>query len=600
MIALLSVLVGASFAGASPLAYYDFEGSDGGLVDVYAGSDIPQWAWGPVRNGPDGGVDGRNAWATGLDADYLNDSTNCLTVPVPSLVGAAHPTLTFSQWYAIADGDAAALLVDDGSGWTVATPVYGYPTAAGWSGEAESWALVGFDLSPYGPSPQVCLRFTANGDGAVDDGWFVDNLGIWDGDVVPPRVGDLPPLPDTEDLHGPYAIVAEVEDDVAVTGATVHWLAGGGAEQSAAMTDLGGGEWAASLPGQPPDTQVDYWVVASDGVNETRSPATGAASFRVYLPAPTDLDGPDGRVVATTASLSWSPPVSTHAVTGYALYRNDAYLRDVDHPPADVPLTGGLDTFYVRALYAEGTGDPSESITVDGVLPVIESLSPAEGFRGDVLRLTVTGENLLLTDDRVQASFGDGVSVTGVEVRDVDLAVLSVEVADDADAGAYDLSLTTPVGTLVAPSAFSVRDDADRPRLTSVTPTEAHQGDTVSLTVAYVGTLLGTPTVDAGDGVVVGDVVVDAAAQTVSLSAAVATNAPLGEHAVTLDDGTRLYTGASFEVLDVAIDPGKQCGLGVGGGSGALVLAGALAALRRRRSDPARGPSGMVSEPRRS
>lgn len=587
---LAALLLGARPAAAADVVQrWDLEADDGGFVDRYAVSDLPQWSWGPIANGPGAGFDGLNAWSTGRVLDYLNDTSNCLELPLPALDGLAEPMLTFSHWYDIADGDVASLRVDKGAGWELLTPVYGYPDDAGWSGASEGWLEAAVALDGLGSAGRVCLDFHADADGVVSDGWYVDRVILWDGDAAAPRVEDLTRLVDTEEVETPQEVTAVVWDDRRVTRVGLSWQSSAGQEGLVLLDDQGDGAWTGSIPGQAPDVTVSYYIVAEDGDNATRHPGSGAWSYRTYLPAPQHLSGPEGRVVAATAPLTWDPPDTERAVQGYAVFRNDDFVRSVTDTRCDAPLSGGQDVFTVRAVYDLGQGDPSEGVTVDGLVPVIEAVEPAEGFRGDHLRVAVTGQNLLLVDGEVSASLGEGITVVGVDVRAVDLAYLELEIDPDAPEGARDLVLESSVGTTTVAEGFRVRTDAEKPRLVDIEPADAHQGDHLDVTVQVAGGLGGTPTLDFGEGVVVESV--DTSTEGfVRAHVAVAGNAPLGQREVTLDDGVRVYSGVSFEVKDAVISTQNNCAHAPGVPLLAPIAAALLLLRRRPRELPGSPP----------
>lgn len=574
---------------ADVVARWDLEADDGAFVDLYAISDLPQWSWGPISNGPGAGFDGANGWATGRVLDYLNDTNNCLELPLPALDGLAEPMLTFSHWYDIADGDVATIWVDKGAGWEVLTPVYGYPTDLGWSGLSAGWEVAAVALDGLGGAGRLCLDFAADADGVVADGWFVDRVILWDGDAAAPQVEDLTRLVDTEEVETPQDLTAVVRDDRRVTRVGLSWQSSAGQEGLVLLDDQGDGAWTGSIPGQAPDVTVSYYVVAEDGENSTRYPASGAWSYRTYLPAPLHLAGPEGRVVAATAPLTWDPPDTDRAVQGYAVFRNDSFVRTVTDTRCDAPLSGGEDRFTVRAVYDLGQGDPSEPVTVDGEVPVIAALDPAEGFRGDHLRVAVTGQNLLLVDGEVRASLGAGIEVAAVDVRAVDLVYLELEIASDAAEGARELVLESAVGTTTAADAFRVRTDAEKPRLVDIEPADAHQGDHLDVSVQVAGGLDGVPTLDFGEGVVVESV--DTSTEGfVRARVAVAGNAPLGQREVTLDDGVRVYSGVSFEVRDAAISTQNNCSTAPFAPPLAPIAAALLLLRVRRRQLPGSPP----------
>lgn len=564
---------------AEPLAEYALDDDDGGFV---ASGEIGQWRWGEVRNGPGAGFDSPRAWAVGLTASYLNDSVDELEIPIPDLSGAARPMLRFTHWFDIAAGDAGWIEIDQGAGFEVATPIYGYPQSPGYTGRSGGWEEVTVDLSTAGTSPRVRLVFSADAS-LVAAGWFVDRVGIFDGDVAAPHVGSLTSLADTEDLDGPYVVEAEITDDQAVAQATLVWSVGGSAAD-AAMTGVGD-RWRGEIPGQKPDTQVDYFIRASDGANVTVAPAGSARSFRVYLPSPTGLEGPEGRFVATVAPLSWAPPASAHLVAGYRVYRDEAVVAESVAAEATVPLVGENDTFHVRAVYDLGTGgfvegDPSGAVSVDAVVPEIDSIEPSTAYAGDALHVTLRGRYLLLAQGSAALSLGEGVTIDAVDVRDANTLVADVRVDATAASGPRTATLVTAASFVQAEGGFVVEGGASRPRLTDLAPERIEQGETGEIVISFVGELAGLPTADLGDGIVVEAVVVGEGEVVVTY--ACAGNAPIGEHPVRLDDGVRIFDGVVLTVEDFSRPIARTCGGGTAPGLCGLLVGFAFVRRSRR------------------
>jgi hypothetical protein len=566
--------------GATPLAVYDLEADDGGFVAT--GETPGAWQWGEVTHGPGSGFDGAKAWSTGLDGDYLNDTTDYLEIPIPDLAGTVQPALRFVHWYDIDAGDAAWVEVDIGDGFVRVDPVYGYAAGASWSGTSGAWRAVTVDLAGL-VAPRVRLAFATDLSG-VASGWFVDTVGVYDGDVTAPSIAVLAAPTDTEDLDGPYAVSVTVTDDVAVVGVTLVWSAGSDGGE-VAMTEGEDGAWSAEIRGQAADTTVTWRVLATDGDNQARLPERGGYTFRVYLPAPTDLVGPEGRMVGSKALLAWTPPETGHTIAGYRVYRGGAALQEADEPSALVPLLGEFDSFAVTALYtlddgSEAEGDASDVCTVDALVPSITSLDPAEVWPGDEVRLLATGSYLLMEEGAVLADLGDGVTVAAVDVLDVDRVRLTVEVDETAASGSRNLVLVTPVGSVVDTDALEVLDADDRPRLLSIDPDAVRQGETAEAEIALVGELGGEVTVDMGAGVVVESATVDG--DRVDVTFAVAVDAGIGAHAVVVDDGTRRLDGATIEVRDGTFTTRSRCAA-VEGLPAGWVLGLALLLRTRRR-----------------
>jgi hypothetical protein len=562
-------------AAAAPIQLYDLELDDGGFV---ATGDAGQWEWGVVVDDPGSGFDGARAWTTGRVSRYLNASTDYLEIPIPSLVGLSRPMLSIQHWYEVEPGDAAWVEADTGNGWSPIEPLYGYPVADGYVGASGGWRSAVFDLSGLGDEPGLRLVFATDLSG-VAAGWTVDQVALHDGDVAAPRLADLTALTDTDDLVGPYVVDAYAVDDTAVAGVEVVWRADG-VEGRAAMIDVGDDIWRGSIPAQPPDTEVAYWVEATDGLNASREPVDGDLAFRVRLPAPTGLTGPAGRVVDTHATLSWTAPVSRNPVEGYEVLRGDAVVASAAATTAEVALSG-RDTFTVRAVYEAGPGDASDPFTVDAAVPAVFALAPAEGWPGDTLRVALSGEYLLLVAGEVAAELGAGVTVTAIDVRDVDAAWLDLTVADTAAQGPRTLGLTSGGVTVELPDAFTVLDPSERPRITTVVPDRLRQGDEGELSIGVVGGLAATPAVDLGEGVVVRSVRVEGEGVVVGYTVTGA--APLGVRPVTVDDGVRLLEGGTLEIRDGFAPSSRGCATPVAPAA-ALVLVALAAALGRRRA----------------
>lgn len=568
-----------------PVVLYDLTDDDGGLEP---GGDLLQWEWGEVGAGPGSGWNGPNAWSTSLAGAYLNDAVETLTVPLPDLAELDRPCLHLMSWYAFGDGDAGWVEVSDGESWSRLDPVYGYPGDAGWSGASVGWEDVVVDLGALAPDAQLRLVFSADDDGVVGAGWFVDEIGLFDGDVAAPHLGQLAELDDTTDVVGPYTVSVAVEDDSAVASVSLRWSTDAGDSGEAVMADWGDGTWLGAIPGAPPDTVVQYDVVASDGDNSASAPSS-PLSFRVYLPAPEDPEGPEDRVLAQSATLRWQPPQTEHAVVGYQVERADGLLTEVaaEDPDGDgwvageVPLTGEDDVFVVRARFSIGDdlwlGDPSEEVEVEAAVPALASVSPSSAWAGDHVRLTLRGAYLLFTAGEVEVGLGEGIEVEAVDVQDVDVARVSVVIADDAEPGLRDLSLSTPAGAFLVEDAFTVDDGQARPRLTALSPASIRQGESGLLRVDWAGELGEELVVDLGEGLVVESV--SRGEEQLEVEVVCLYTAPLGSHAVSVDDGVRILDGVELEVED-NLRAVNGCGLGLA--PRALLALAGLVLLRRR------------------
>ncbi|MCK6519007.1 fibronectin type III domain-containing protein, partial [Myxococcota bacterium] len=333
----------------------------------------------------------------------------------------------------------------------------------------------------------------------------------------------------------------------------------------------------------PIGTTIRYHVIASDGINQSRYPAESELSFRVRLPAPTDLAGPTGRVVATTARLTWTAPkTSRHSLDGYRVYRGGDLVAETTDAEALVPLAGGgADVFSVSAVYDAGEGDLSEPIFLDVALPSLDLLSPSEAWSGEQVRARLVGDNLLLVQDEVSLSLGDGVVVREISVSTVDELSLLLEIAEDAAAGKRELLLTSGSVSLSVPDAFEVLGGDGGPRLLTLSPESVRQGERATLCVTASAPFYATPSVSLGEGVVIESTTLTAA-DTACAELVVEPQAALGDRVARVDDGRRLYTNLSVQIRDNLNPPTESCASAPAGAS-AIGAALALSVLRRRR-----------------
>ncbi|MCP4810394.1 MAG: hypothetical protein GY884_34080, partial [Proteobacteria bacterium] len=430
------------------------------------------------------------------------------------------------------------------------------------------------------------LRLALETDDSVQlDGWYIDDLVLWEGDRAPPRIVDLSEIETTDDVVGPYAVSTTVADDIGVASVQLVYTVDAGDELSVELADAGDGVWEGGVPGQDPDTSVAWWVVASDGENEARFPSLGEERrFRVRLPAPTDLLAPAERTAGDEVELSWTPPESRHALAGYLVYLDDELVAEVDATPAMVPLDlSGTVEAEVAALFdfpeldATWEGGRSEAASFDAAVPVLHSLEPGQAWQGDSVRLSLVGSYVLFAAGDVEVDLGDGVTVVGIEVDSVDRAVVSLEIHDDAAVSERDLVVRSGEVELELEAVFSVLDGADRPGVTAVSPSSAVQGESLTLSIELSQAPAGEVDVSLGDEIVVESVSVDGT--TVSAEITIGAQAALGDRAVLVDDGTRIFSGSELQVRDATSPPSTGCG-SVGLGPWWLVL------LALRRKDP--------------
>ncbi len=577
---LLGLLAAGTVAASDLLWSVDLETDDGGLLSY---GQTGQWEWGEATSGPKGGYVGDVCWATQLGGWYLNDSTDHLELDSLPLGSATRPVLVFWHWYRFQGGDYGTLELRRDGTWESAEPIYGYPEAEGYSGVSDGWMPAYLDLSGLGDADAMRFTLTADATGAAL-GWYLDELELWDGDPVPPQLELGACLEDTEDQVGPYELVATALDDVVVPTVELVYSVDGQPEQSTAMMAMGDDSWVGSIPGQAVGSTVSYSVQASDGENLTVSPDV-PCSFEVRLAAPTQLQGPSGVVWGTHAPLSWEPPESAFVVQTYRVYRDDHLVDEVEETQTEAPVVTREQSFAVTAVYEAGEGSPSESITVEAAVPALTGLEPDQGYQGDQLRLRIEGDYLLLLQDDLEVDLGDGVRVNEYDVRDVDLAFVTIFIAATAPAGLRSLTLWTGEQQLEVVEAFEVLSGDERPQLTGVEPEAVRQGDETSLVISASDAFADLPSVWLGEHILVESVELTTA-DTLTVDIVVPYDTPLGLQDLQVDDGTRIFGGLNLQVRDyiAPVDPDGRCSSLPRRGGGLSLLIGLIALALRRRS----------------
>ncbi len=576
---ILLTLTAAVAAPATRLAHWDFEADDGGLL---SGGDLPQWEWGVPSGASPAALSGSRLWGTDLDDRYLRENEIWLQLPAFPLSEISQPVLLFWSWLDLASGDFAVIEAWDGVEWTLVAPVYGYPSSQGLPGNPSRWEAVYVDLSAV-PDLQD-LRLVLRSDAGRAWGWYIDELSLWSGDVVPPQVSAISAPSTWSRFDAGPRIEVEAQDDRHLDALDLVWRMDEGAWQRSPFVAQGGTTWAVELPAQMPGT-LSWSIEASDGLNLSTWPLDGAGSTRIFLPAPADLRGPSGRLWGTELALSWTAPEAEEPFARYRLYRDGQPLLETFLPFATAPVEDSAHRFEVSALFTtalgELEGDLSEPLDLSVSIPRLDPLSPAEGFPGETLRVQLSGENLLLDESTVlPADFWleEGLRVTALQVQHVDRAILDLEIDAAALVGTHDLWLELHGQELRLPAAFTVRDDAERPAILGLDPEAVEQGSQATVRLSLSTPPAGVPTVDLGDGVVVTDVLVQGSELFVEIS--VANAAAAGPRRVTVDDGQRiLERDEAFRVWPRAEKAGR---CQVVASPAPLLLVGLLAALRRR------------------
>jgi len=587
LIALLFVPGMVQAAPPVPIWTTDLQANDGGLI---SSGDPDQWAWGAVTKGPGAGFSGPNGWATRLDRVHTNSADDRLLLPPVDLTGLDQPVLIVTHWYDFepGDGDFGSVEVLRGGEWTALTPTSGAAELVGASGD---WQTDYFPLRDAGVDNLSSVRFRFQADEAVArDGWVLGELALVDGDPIPPEVDLIVAPTDTQDIPGPHRVEVEAWDDVGVESVRLIWFTAADERSERAMEATGPATWEGALPGADPGTTFVWWVEAADAA-ENIGVASGP-SFRVFLPAPTGLTAPEGRIVSTTVPLEWTAPLTPWEVLQYTVYRDGIPVTTSTGVSVQAPVSDGGNVFAVTADFDtdEGVfeGDPSQPVTVDAYPPAILRISPASAWPGDTLNVEIQGRYLLLESGDCSVHVGTDITVLQTEVIDVDTLRVQLQVAADAEARAHTIAVRTHGTRITAEDAFEVREDATRPRVDSIAPSFLLRGESQLLRIRTNVVLPEAPRLNPGAGIVV-ESTRRVGEYTAEFAVTVAPDARLGLRTPEVDIGTRLLTGPTMEVRAPQPTTETLCGIGprmppMHGG--VLIAMVATLAGWRRRSQP--------------
>jgi hypothetical protein len=180
----------------------------------------------------------------------------------------------------------------------------------------------------------------------------------------------------------------------------------------------------------------------------------------------------------------------------------------------------------------------------------IASLSPNTGGQGLSVTVLVTGSQTHFSQGTTTASFGGGISITGVSVVDGLHANVTVSIPNSTTLAAYNVTMTTGGEVATILGGFTVTTGA--PSISAVSPPTGDQGATnlnVNLTGQFTNFVNGTSIASFGAGITVNSTTVTNATSAVA-NITISTTAALGSRNVTMTTGAQVanLTGG-FSVL---------------------------------------------------
>jgi hypothetical protein len=202
---------------------------------------------------------------------------------------------------------------------------------------------------------------------------------------------------------------------------------------------------------------------------------------------------------------------------------------------SDTQITANIviaDRAPVGLRFVTVTGPSGKGVLPDGFIvfnnaPITTSVSPNQCNQGQKLSVTVDGTNFTSAKG---VSFGSGIIVTSFTVGSDTQITANIVIADRALVGLRFVTVTGPSGKGVLPGGFIVFNNI--PIITSVSPNQGNQGQTLSVTIA--GTKFsGTKGVSFGAGILVTSFTVDNDTQ-ITANVVIAERAFIGLRSVTV------------------------------------------------------------------
>lgn len=175
-------------------------------------------------------------------------------------------------------------------------------------------------------------------------------------DIAGPVIENVSQPGTTSDTGGPYTIGADINDFSTVDSAVLYYRTNNGAWTPVAMSG-GFGYYTANIPGQPANTQIDYYVWAEDGIGLESTDPMGAPGFYYTLYVTAVSYAYD----AESAHTDWQLGVAGDGATTGIWERVDPeateYNGETIQPGDDHTPNPGVMCFVTDGTAGTGPGD---------------------------------------------------------------------------------------------------------------------------------------------------------------------------------------------------------------------------------------------------
>jgi len=187
-----------------------------------------------------------------------------------------------------------------------------------------------------------------------------------------------------------------------------------------------------------------------------------------------------------------------------------------------------------------GTGSLTNGFTVDYAPPTISSVNPNVGVQEQTLDVTITGTYFTAA---TLVDFGAGITTNSFIVNSATQIAANVTISYSAAPGPREVSVTAPGGTATFANSFGVNQAP--PTVTSTSPSQGMQEETIYDVVVTGTHFTGATSVSFGSGISVDSFIVDSDTQiTASITIAYGATPGLRDVSVTTGAGTGALANA--------------------------------------------------------
>ena len=258
--------------------------------------------------------------------------------------------------------------------------------------------------------------------------------------------------------------------------------------------------------------------------------------------------GRQGQTIATVnvvGNFTHFAQSTTTVDFGNGVTTNSVTVGDATHLAANITIGAIAAQGYHNVTVTTGTEVVvlNSGFQVLAGNAVILSVTPNGGQQGvSGLSVAIVGSATNFAQGTTSASFGGGITVTGLTITNATQATALLTIPAGASTGPVAVTLTTGGEVATLANAFTITSGS--PTISSVSPNSAHQGDPAfNMTVNgnFTTFVQGSTTASLGTGITVNSVTVTSSTQATVNVTVTAAAAP-GLYNVTMTTGTQVAT----------------------------------------------------------